>query len=100
MMSAPRRTRGLLAAAIVACGACAVPLAAQADVRFVDGGKWDYGSDSGWVWSRYSHGGVDHAASADGKQHYDSGCRPAGETAVAEGSAKTFGINKSYYRHC
>lgn len=70
-----------------------------ATIVSVDGGTWDYGTDSSTVWSHYFHNGVPHGSTAVGKFTSDSGCVNKNIWSRATAPRKYRG-NKSYYRHC
>lgn len=72
---------------------------AEAAVVSIDGGAWDYGSDSSTVWSHYFHNGVRHSSTAVGKFRSYSGCVNKHVWARATAPRKLFG-NESFYGHC
>ncbi len=72
---------------------------AGATIISIDGGTWDYGSDSTTVWSHYFHNGRKHASSVEGQFRSDSGCVNKNTWSRATAPRKWLG-NKSFYRHC
>lgn len=85
-----------LSCALVA-GGTASALAARV---YVDGGTWDYGTNSTHVWSNYHHPSVRHATSAHGKFTAQSGCKGANQWANASAPQRPGVADQSYYRFC
>lgn len=75
-------------------GAAAVTV--QAATVEAEGGVWNYGVGSTYVWSYYSHNGRNHASTAKGKYTSYSGKMPPGVQARAS-AAKSWSVNKTYY---
>ncbi|MEK0371290.1 lactococcin 972 family bacteriocin [Corynebacterium mastitidis] len=78
-------------------GGTASALAARV---YVDGGTWDYGTNSSHVWSNYHHPSVRHATSAHGKFTAQSGCKGANQWANASAPQRPGVADQSYYRFC
>lgn len=57
------RIRGAVLASALTLAGTGV---AGATIVSIDGGIWDYGSDSSTVWSHYFHNGVRHGSTAVG----------------------------------
>lgn len=91
-----RRTSSLVAASVLALSGTGI---AGATIVSIDGGTWDYGSDTSTVWSHYFHNGVSHGSTAIGQFQSDSGCVNKNVWSRATAPRKFFG-NESYYRHC
>lgn len=90
-----RITGAVLAGALTLAGTGV----AGATIVSIDGGTWDYGSDSSTVWSDYFHNGVPHGSTAVGKFRSDSGCVNKNVWSRATAPRKGIG-NESFYRHC
>lgn len=90
------RTRGAVLASALTLAGTGV---AGATIVSIDGGIWDYGSDSSTVWSPYFHNGVRHGSTAVGKFRSDSGSVDKNVWSRATAPRKGIG-NESFYRHC
>ena len=62
----------------------------------VEGGVWNYGVGSKYVWSYYSHAHKTHKSSVHGKYDASSGWTRKGVKAKAS-AAKAIGGNEAYY---
>lgn len=75
-------------------GGMAVPVLAH--TVNVQGGTWNYGVGSTYVWSYYSHGGRVHSSSVKGAYFASSGWTRPGVQARASAQKALWG-NQSYY---
>lgn len=84
---------------LVLCGALlgSGVTAAFASTAYVGGGKWDYGTGGGKVWSNYYHGSKVHKSSVQGAYYYDSGWKSAGVTSYASATDRAFAVDYSYW---
>lgn len=74
----------------------AVPVLASSYVIDAQGGTWNYGVGSKYVWSYYSHNSKTHKASVEGKYYVTSGWIKA-KTQARASAAKAAAGNQSYY---
>ena len=72
-------------------------ITAFASVDYVGGGKWDYGTGGGKVWSNYSHDSRVHKSSVQGKQFVSSGWVQAGTTSYASAPDRWYAADNSYW---
>lgn len=81
---------------VVALMMFVVPVFASSSTISAQGGRWNYGVGSKYVWSYYSHNHKTHKASVEGKYYVSSGWTKKGITAKASCEKRLFG-NRSYY---
>ncbi|TQN28414.1 lactococcin 972-like bacteriocin [Haloactinospora alba] len=71
--------------------------AASAEITYPpEGGKWDHGAGTSYVWSDYLHNGTCHGSTSVGR-YTDRDTAAAGSWSITEAPTKLFG-NESYYR--
>lgn len=70
---------------------------ALASVDYVGGGRWDYGTGGGKVWSNYYHANKVHKSSVQGKSFVSSGWKKAGTTSYASAADRWYAVDQSYW---
>ena len=93
-MGTKRKLIATLAATAAVMG-MATP--AFADVAYVSGGTWNYGTGGGRVWSDYYHGRNCHRSSVQGQYYVSSGNVRAGLWSRASAPDRLFAVDHSYY---
>ncbi|EGQ3526163.1 TPA: lactococcin 972 family bacteriocin [Staphylococcus pseudintermedius] len=69
----------------------------SAESVHAEGGIWNHGVGSKYVWSYYSHNGKYHTSTAIGKYRSDSGATKPGEEAQASAEKRWWWRNEAYY---
>lgn len=72
-------------------------ITAFASTDYVGGGKWDYGTGGGKVWSNYYHGTKTHKSSVDGSSYVSSGWIGKGKTSYASSGDRWYAVDHSYW---
>lgn len=81
---------------LVSFALCASPILKAATI-YAEGGVWNYGIGTSYVWSYYSHNTKSHASTAIGKYTSYSGKTRPGIQARAS-APKAFWGNETYYK--
>lgn len=64
---------------------------------YTDGGTWNYGVGSKYVWSYYSHNYRYHSSTVYGKLKISSGFTRPGVRAQASSEKRWWWVNEAYY---